>query len=96
MFVTDWFTRDRHGQECNAKRRTWIVNGKLLLTYGQQVDPEFLAKLAADCVSVGFSGFAFPAGKLPQTAVPLVRWPLANKELIASSSDGRDNANRIR
>lgn len=91
--MADRLSCDNYREECNPKRRAWIIDGELLLTHCEHVDPKFLAKLTTDCVFVGFSGFALAARKLPEAAMPLVGRSLANQELIASSGYSRDDSN---
>jgi hypothetical protein len=94
--MADGLSSDDYREECNPKWRAGIINRKLLLTHRQHIDPEFLTKLATDCVPVRFARFALAAGKFPQATMPLVRRSLANQELIASSGYSRDDPNGLR
>jgi hypothetical protein len=95
VFVADRLALDCHRKKRDPERRAWIINRECFNADVAYVDPQLLAKFAADRVSIGLAGFTFSTRKLPKASVPFVRRALTNEEAIISCDYGSNYTDRI-
>jgi hypothetical protein len=82
VFARDGLAQDGDRCEEDHERRAVIATFELCCPNLGHDDPEFFVELSYQSRFFGFARFAFAAGELPQTTVPLVMGPLAYQEFV--------------
>ena len=57
---------------------------------------QLFRELAPSGIDIRFAGLTFPTWKLPESAMSLMRWSLANEETIAVRNDCGNDSNGMR
>jgi hypothetical protein len=87
------YSCDSHPDESDLKSGSRVEYREFGHFDARDLDAKFFPQLPLSRVGVGLAGLAFPAGKLPESPVALVGWPLADEKPFAVSDYRRDYSN---
>jgi hypothetical protein len=78
--------------ELDYELRAWIGDRKEHPADSADGNVQLLGEFSARCVFVRLTRLQLTTGKLPETAVSLMRWSLTNQESVFALDDSRENA----
>jgi len=90
VFMTRRSSSYAHRHEHDQERRAGVCDSELRIPDLEYAHAKLLAQLPSRGSFVGFASLALSSGELPEAAVALVEWPLANQKLV-TAADNRSN-----
>jgi hypothetical protein len=94
VLAAHWCPADAHFDKLNVEWRAWIAHDQQRPANSCYLNVEFFAKLALCRIQITLTGFELSPWKLPQSAVPLMRWPATDQILPTPMDHSSEYADR--